>query len=105
MLKSILKKDTDNNSPSTKKVVFSKKINYKTIPNRHDINDVPVSETFKDNDIKTIDKPKRVPKVIKSCETNTFVWPNCIFIIMFIIIMLILLTCNKTGNNIRLDIE
>ena len=80
MLKSILKKDSSSNlQPSTKKVVFSKKIKYKTIPNRFDINNVPVSETFgiANEHVIKVSKPL---KIDNNCKLNIFrlnIFYNC----------------------------
>lgn len=105
MLKSILKKEDTLKDASPKKVVFSKKINYKTIPNRLDINNVPVSETFPESKINI----KSNIYDFKSNETVT-TDQKCIIIdysymIVFIVVMLILLLCNMCCNKDPVVVE
>lgn len=97
MLKSILKKDNSSNlQPSTKKVVFSKKINIKTIPNRFDINNIPVSETFSLANKRVVQISK--PLAVKSIDCKNF-FPDIAsyyFIIIFIIFIIFMIyNCKK----------
>lgn len=100
MLKSILKKDNNLTFPSEKKVVFSKKNSYKIIPNRLDINNVSVSETFSENNkLKEVKlKKPKIKNDMKFC-------PNLLFIFIFIVIMLMLLICNSKSDRINLQSE
>lgn len=99
MLKSILKKDNSINvQPSTKKVVFSKKIKYKTIPNRFDINNVPVSETFGTTErVIQISKPLTVKSI--DCK-NIFPDITSYYLIIIFIIFILFMIYNCKKSNI-----